>query len=299
MYGWKEYQKSTLVQSISTQSNVSNTVPNTPTISAFTTSTSSTTDGITYVTKTYAPKDAEIYYDYIEITSGLPKPTLDAVNTVLRNPIDKESCYGNPDLPESKSQLLDLYDSIPNETLSTRIPTATLEKMSYKEIQDLLVKEVGYDDNSGQKVLYLDKNVMSVQISTSGFCGGPYPEAFKHAINLDLTTGKEITYPDLFLNYERDTKKIADIVFPYLQKVAGDPAKKGEDGYECNFERGYRSGGLGPNINAGLSKDGIVVLSLGFPHVLAGCEPDVTVIPFSLLKPYLNMNTPYMKALVK
>ncbi len=286
-YGWNQYQKGVPTQEAVTKN-----------ASVFSTGTSTTQNGITYVTKTYSPADSEINLSYIEITDGLPKSVLSSVNKQLRNRVDN-SCYGNPDLPESTADLHDLYNRIPESSLSAeRILEATLETMSYKEIRKIIVGAVGYSDYVSAKLLYLDKNVISIAVAYNTYCGGAYPGFGTRGITIDLKTGKLIEYEDLFSNYTRDEKKIASIVFPYLQKVAGIEPMEGQEDL-CNFEDRFVSGGASPSISAGLSEGGIVAISLGFPHVIQSCEPGEILIPYSLLKPYLNMNASYMKDLVK
>jgi hypothetical protein len=135
-----------------------------------------------------------------------------------------------------------------------------------------------------------DRDIFSVYISGSYFCG-TYPENDdKRSTTFDLMTGKPVAFEKLFKDYERDKRAILSTIFArqvaeaekHPQPEHPDP---NDDGSCDKSPWLYSLDALEEDqYTFNLTARGLEVQP-DWPHVVEACEERVTV-PYEKLKPY-------------
>lgn len=277
---------------------VSSTTKTIPTTSSLVVQASSsvptTVEGITYITKTYFLGDQDNGMSRVEIISGLSESTLDTINKKLRIPFE-HSEFGDPETPSALADIRQMYKDKVIEarknanTTSGFSSDADVDTMTYLEVRDKLTKDFQDYESVWENVKFLDKNVLSILAGSEASCGWSICHNLQ-AINFDVSTGNTFEFKDFFKDYEKDKKKIEVVVFSRIE------SESSFEGGECNYKEDYRNGDIsGDTLSVLFSREGLVTESLGYDGAQNYCN-DSYVIPFSLLKPYINTNAPFMKS---
>jgi hypothetical protein len=132
------------------------------------------------------------------------------------------------------------------------------------------------------------REVFSVYISGSYFCGA-YPENDDvRSITFDLRTGKPVSFEALFKNYDLDKKIILSTIFARQVQEAikhPDPGTLNEDASCAQAPWLYALDALeSSDYTFNLTNRGLEVQPI-WPHVIQACAQRVT-IPYSRLKKF-------------
>jgi hypothetical protein len=138
------------------------------------------------------------------------------------------------------------------------------------------------------KVEYTIKQIFSIYVSESFFCGGAYPtNDYNNSLTFDLKTGSLVEFEELFSDYERDKLEILKIIFarqlerseklaasgsPKAENCAGDPDLYSLEHLESD------------TFAFNFSTEGLKVQP-AWPHAIEACAERVTV-PYEKLRKY-------------
>ncbi len=253
----------------------------TNTTASTTLSTATSTAGIIY-TSIDLYKEGENSASYIKIQGGVPDIIKDKINTEL---FKRSSCFAESD-EYLRDSLLHEYD-FPKVDTKPPYTKVDIAKMNTETLRKNLFIYGHFDELSNQEVVYADKNLFSVEGHYQNYCGGAYPNHSIDAMNFDLQTGKEISFADLFKDFEKDRLAIKEVILKSLPLTVYD------DPSECSTEYLHFK-----YIDTSLTKEGFKIRGLGYPHVAQACEP-IGVVPYKVLLPYMNTNLLYLKGVIK
>jgi len=154
------------------------------------------------------------------------------------------------------------------------------QALSYwEEAQDCISANDGYIDAS---ISYAKNKFLSVLATEDIWCtGGAHGYVGNSGLNFDMTTGNQVKFSNLFMDYPRDEKAINKAVIAIAQKENPNPGDP-----DCSYDEFLGNNGFYPEYV--ISEKGIVLVYLGFPYAARLCEPDEVLIPLSSLSKYLK-----------
>jgi alpha-tubulin suppressor-like RCC1 family protein len=139
------------------------------------------------------------------------------------------------------------------------------------------------------RILFWNKNWLSIEESTNGDCGGAHPFNGSGYRNIDLVRGQEVNLWTWFKHARKDSA-MADLDYSYVNYVAPEslnklilshlasPRSRDDECWQVLEEnREYQ---------LSLGQTGIV-FSTAFPHVVQACNESVQ-IPYPELLPFMN-----------
>jgi hypothetical protein len=132
------------------------------------------------------------------------------------------------------------------------------------------------------------KDIFSIYISGSYFCGA-YPENDDNrSMTFDLRTGKRVSFEELFQDYERDKKAILSTIFARQVQEAEKHPDPGVEPEDSSCEKSpwlYAIEQLeSSDYTFNFTQRGLEVQPL-WPHVIQACAVRVTV-PYAQLKKF-------------
>lgn len=275
-----------------------NEISSKKTFVSVTTIKSNTTPTLSFVVKEELNDNEEI------ATTSIPQfessiPFFVAVNKNLLADFSNSSC---PDL-DSDASIDEMYQEA---FISDEMSSTTISKVSKQQKLDAIKKASFYSDWSASSTL-ITPSVVSFDVSTSNYCGGPHPNENEYGLNYLLTNkanGRDtvasttdvylINFSDIFNDYPKHTPEVVSIFEKEIMNNY-DPVEEADcidtieeqlDPYVLGDENRVD---VDP-INFSLDKGGITVLSLGLPHAYAPCEPAGIYIPYSAFGGLINQD---------
>jgi hypothetical protein len=163
-------------------------------------------------------------------------------------------------------------------------PVGDVDHMSLQEIKDKFYANVG--DVSATTSKNSD-DIFSIHILAQAGCPHTaHPSSWDASVTFDLKTGNKVSIEDLFIDYEKDLRKIVKIAYGNAENFY----KPDED--ECSAVSGYfdengKESDQDLYFNYHIAENGQIVFSQDVPNVEAGCVSDQS-IPISKLKVYIK-----------
>lgn len=165
---------------------------------------------------------------------------------------------------------------------STQYSSKQLSSMSPAQVMDLL----GIDSVVEGKVVYAKHATLSIILYFDSNCGGAHPNNNTQAITIDLKTGNEITFENLFSNYDSNKDAIANI----LAKDYDTHLRKNESSQEYEKDDCANMDSLTFIYPTYAVRDSGIEIWPELPHVMQVCARDFPV-SFKEIKPYLSKNS--------
>ncbi|MFN7946169.1 MAG: hypothetical protein U0Z53_12515 [Blastocatellia bacterium] len=138
------------------------------------------------------------------------------------------------------------------------------------------------------KVEYAARQIFSIYVSESFFCGGAYPtNDYNNSLTFDLKTGKLSEFEDLFQDYEKNKTEILKVIFAKQIEQSEKLAAAGQQKTEsCEGDPDlYSLEHLESDTFAfNFSAEGLRVQP-AWPHVIEACAERVTV-PYEKLRKF-------------
>jgi alpha-tubulin suppressor-like RCC1 family protein len=163
------------------------------------------------------------------------------------------------------------------------------EVQAYFECQRSTSDKSAPDYQSEIRIHFWNKNWLTIEESTNGYCGGAHPFNGSNYRNIDLVRGQDVNLWTWF-NHARKDRAMTDLDYSYVNYAASErlnklilshianPRQRDDECRQVVEEnREYQ---------LSLSQSGIV-FSTAFPHVVQACNESVQ-IPYSELLPFMN-----------
>ena len=137
------------------------------------------------------------------------------------------------------------------------------------------------------RVEYSARQIFSVYVLESFFCGGMYPTGYNNSLTFDLKTGELIDFEELFQDYERNETEILRVIFAKQIKRSEKIATSGKKEGTCDGDPDiYSLENLEDSVFAfNFSAEGLRVQPSGWPHAIEACAERVTV-PYDKLRKF-------------
>jgi hypothetical protein len=142
--------------------------------------------------------------------------------------------------------------------------------------------------NVRSKVDFADKDIFSIYASAEYDCGGAHPtNDASMSLTFDLRTGKQVSFEELFSNYEMNKREILRAIFTKQVERSEKLAKTGkpkENSCEGDADLFSLENLESSTFSFNFSKQGLKVQPQ-WPHVIEACAELVTV-PYSRLNKF-------------
>lgn len=210
------------------------------------------------------------------------------------------------------NQIVKLSDEIKYKMISTSNGKYKYPKIidySNKQIMDTVnqklvqsYKDFGCDadtpkDKSNWNVKitidYAKNDIFSVNSSGDFYCGGAYPtNNYSDTLTFDMKTGSQISFENLFNNYQKDKKGIINSIYSKViaetkDYISKNPTDNGNCGSINTYDMLASEYGQGFRLS---NKTGFITVRPSYPHVIEACTPEVEVSAQKLL-PFTNSNS--------
>lgn len=217
-------------------------------------------------------KDNKITYP--KITNGVEDSIKQSINKDILSTVE-DFCLGIPNDEGSITKLKELYENSSGEILSNEKASE-----SYEFFRNYAISELGYFSLIESSVDLAEKDIFSVSISWSEYCGGAHENHGSLALNYNTKTGEKIELKDIV----NENPAFQEKVFKFADSI---PLFKEDP--KCNFYDDYKSERINPNFSFTIGKDGLMIQNFGYPYVERYCEPDGSIIvPYSLIIDYIK-----------
>jgi hypothetical protein len=148
------------------------------------------------------------------------------------------------------------------------------------------------------RVEYAEKDIFSIYASAEYYCNTAYPtNDANSSLTFDLRTGKQVSFEELFRNYEADKREILRTIFAAQvsrsEKLAAS-GKPREESCEGDPELFSLDRLEGSSFSFNFSKAGLRVQP-EWPHVIEACAEIVTV-PYAKLTKFAAPDGLLMRA---
>ncbi len=196
------------------------------------------------------------------------------VNTDIRKYYDENSCVDIYSIEELRDQL-----KIRQTYADNKLTDAELQKLT----KDDLIERLDFYYATDSEVTFASKDILSVHVSSSSYCGGAHPNNEDISITYDLKTGERVELIDLFKSFGSDKDALSKII-----KVQDtDPRASKNDVEECAaILPMYLTGDNLQYASFHLSDEGLIIVP-SLPHAAYVCTRGY-VVPISEILTFID-----------
>jgi len=131
-------------------------------------------------------------------------------------------------------------------------------------------------------ITHAQNDIFSVAEKGSTYCGTAYPTTVDYTLTIDMRTGQEVEFTDLFANYERDKKEILNIIYEDVFAQA-----KASPSDQCSEVNTYDELSRRSHNYDFSSRSSVIHVRPRLPHAIQACTQEADVSLTELL-PYVD-----------
>jgi len=201
-----------------------------------------------------------------------PKIT-EIVNRKLLDLQNSLNCFGN------YGETLDQFRIDEMGAIKASNPSITDDQIK-KMSKDDITLALGWSFGVSAEVTNTSKNIFSVKIDAYYDCGGAHPNEADQSVTFDMMTGNQIALKDLFIDFDANAQKLADIVFSENNMSVGNEVDCSDPDIIASEKENFI-------YSPFHIENGKLYIFPSLPHVAVACAVD-TEVPLSSIKQFIN-----------